>query len=171
MSHLTEEMPISEEALQEEPAFDDMPIESDDGIPENTDWEDDSAETVEEQGTSDREKTLPDYEKMAEEDLATIRALSPAMRHLSDLTELPNFARFATLREAGLSVEEALWAACHKTIGSYLYDNRSHLRSSAPRGARGASHAMTPEEMAAARDLFGDLTDGQIRALYAKCRN
>lgn len=111
-----------------------------------------------------------DYAKMAEEDLATIREKIPAMKHLASLTDLAQFERFATLREAGLSAEEAFWATCHSMVHAAPYDNRSHLRSASPRGASGASYAMTADEMAAARDLFSDLSDAEIRTLYAKCR-
>jgi hypothetical protein len=111
-----------------------------------------------------------DYAKMAEEDLSTIREKIPAMKHLTSLVELPQFERFAALREAGLTAEEAFWAACHSILHTTPYDNRSHLRSAAPRGASGSPHAMTAEEMAAARDLFSDLSDTEIRTLYAKCR-
>ena len=111
-----------------------------------------------------------DYAKMAEEDLAIIREKIPAMKHLASLTDLAQFERFATLREAGLSAEEAFWATCHSMVHAIPYDNRSHLRSASPRGASGAPHAMTADEMSAARDLFSDLSDAEIRSLYAKCR-
>lgn len=113
----------------------------------------------------------PDYAKMAEEDLAAIRANVPGMGRLRSLTDLPQYERFAVLREAGLTPEEAFWATSHSLIKPPAYDNRSHLRSSAPRPASGSPYAMTAEELSAARDLFGDLTDAEIRTLYAKCRS
>ena len=84
---------------------------------------------------------------------------------------LEQTARYAALRDAGLSVEEALWAACHRMVTRTApYDNRSHLRASAPLGAAGNPVAMSAGEMQAARDLFSDLTDDEIERLYARCR-
>ena len=136
------------------------------------------ADISEQQASLTPEEPLPqveevpplDYAKMAEEDLATIREKIPAMKHLASLTDLAQFERFAALREAGLSAEEAFWATSHSMVHAIPYDNRSHLRSASPRGASGAPHAMTADEMAAARDLFSDLSDAEIRTLYAKCR-
>ena len=71
----------------------------------------------------------------------------------------------------GLTVEEAFWAACHASVARHVtYDNRSHLRSSVPRGASGNPTMMTASEMAAAKELFGDLTESEIQILYNKCR-
>ena len=122
-----------------------------------------------EEPLADGESPSPDYK--AAEDLAEIHRLVPALEGVKHLAELPNAVRYAALRDAGLSVEEALWAACHAVVaGRAPYDNRSHLRSSVPRGAAGNPAAMTASEMQAAKDLFGDLSEAEIERLYLRCR-
>ena len=117
------------------------------------------------------EEPTVDYESLAAQDLEQIREMFPSMRSFEHLSEIPNAMRYAKLRDAGLTVEEAFWAACHSSIQRQAtYDNRSHLRSSVPRGATGNPSMMTASEMAAAKDLFGDLTESEIQTLYNKCR-
>ncbi len=117
------------------------------------------------------EEQAVDYEALAAQDLEQIREMFPSMRSLEHLSEIPNALRYAKLRDAGLTVEEAFWAACHTSLQKRAtYDNRSHLRSSVPRGAQGNPMMMTAAEMAAAKELFGDLTESEIQTLYNKCR-
>lgn len=132
---------------------------------------DETAPAVSEEPLADSESPAPDYEALAAEDLMEIHRLVPALEGVTHLAELPNAVRYAALRDAGLSVEEALWAACHAVVaGRAPYDNRSHLRSSVPRGAAGNPAAMTASEMQAAKDLFGDLSEAEIERLYLRCR-
>ena len=132
-------------------------------------------ETVGEESVTDapqEEAPQVDYAAMAASDLTQIRALFPSMGALEHLSEIPNAMRYAALRDAGLTVEEAFWAACHTAVAKQpSYDNRSHLRSSVPRGAAGNPMMMTASEMAAAKELFGDLTESEIQTLYNKCRS
>ncbi len=121
------------------------------------------------------EEALPpvvDYEALAAQDLAEIRRLVPSLSNLAHIGELPGAARYAELRESGLTVEEAFWAACHQSAvrRSPAYDNRSHLHSAVPRGAAGNPAVMTAAEMHAARELFDDLSESEIQKLYARCR-
>ena len=111
-----------------------------------------------------------DYQKLAEEDLREIHRIAPIFASIRDVGDLPNATRYATLRDAGLTVEEALWATCHAFLPRSGYDNRSHLRSGVPRGAAGNPIQMSAEELAAAKDLFSDMSEAEIRRLYAKCR-
>lgn len=111
-----------------------------------------------------------DYAALAARDLGEIKRLAPALAGLSHLAELPNALRYAALRDAGLSVEEALHAACHAYLASRAADNRAHLRSAVPIGAAGTPSRMTAAEMREARELFGDLTEGEIERLYARCQ-
>lgn len=111
-----------------------------------------------------------DYAALAARDLGEIKRLAPALAGLSHLAELPNALRYATLRDAGLSVEEALHAACHAYLAPRAADNRAHLRSAVPIGAAGTPSRMTAAEMREARELFGDLTEGEIERLYARCQ-
>ncbi len=118
----------------------------------------------------EEELPSPDYEAMEREDVAELHRLFPHLEGIQTLNDLPDAHRFATLREAGLTVEEAFWATSHKMAQHPPYDNRSHLLSGVPRRASGNPITMTPEELGAAKDLFGDLTEAEIRRLWAKCR-
>lgn len=111
-----------------------------------------------------------DYAALAARDLGEIKRLAPALAGLSHLAELPTALRYAALRDAGLSVEEALHAACHAYLAPRAADNRAHLRSAVPIGAAGTPSRMTAAEMREARELFGDLTEGEIERLYARCQ-
>lgn len=111
-----------------------------------------------------------DYERLAEEDMREIHRIAPIFASIREVGDLPNATRYATLRDAGLTVEEALWATCHAFLPKNGYDNRSHLRSGVPRGAAGNPIQMSAEELAAAKDLFSDMSEAEIRRLYAKCR-
>ncbi len=122
------------------------------------------------------EETPPpsvDYEALAAEDLKELRRLVPSLSSLSHIGDLPGARRFAELREAGLTVEEAFWAACHTAVAERrpAYDTRSHLHSAVPRGASNNPAVMTASEMHAARELFSDLTESEIQKLYARCRS
>lgn len=112
-----------------------------------------------------------DYAALAAADLAEIKRMAPSLAGLSHLAELPNALRYAALRDAGLSVEEALYAACHAFVTPRAADNRAHLRSAVPIGAAGTPSPMTAAEMREARELFGDLTEGEIERLYARCQS
>lgn len=112
-----------------------------------------------------------DYAALAESDLAEIRRLAPAFGRVGHLAEMPNALRYAALRDAGLTVEEALHAACHAYLMQPPADNRAHLRSAVPIGAAGSPARMTATELRDARELFGDLTDAELERLYAKCQS
>lgn len=117
------------------------------------------------------EKTQPDradeFAAMAEEDLAQLRQIFPALRSLPHLGNLPNARRYGELREAGLTPEEALRATHPDLSGGGLVGEKSHLRSSAPRfaAARGGIGAA---DLSAARDLFPDLSDREIDRLWRR---
>ena len=147
----------------------DMPLVTSETVVETP--SDETAPAGAEEPLADDRDPAPDYEALAAEDLAEIHRLVPALNGVKHLAELPNAVRYAALRDAGLSIEEALWAACHAVVaGRAPYDNRSHLRSSVPRGAAGNPAAMTASEMQAAKDLFGDLSEAEIERLYLRCR-
>ncbi len=113
-----------------------------------------------------------DYDALAAADLEELRRCVPSLADIQHISEIPGAMRYAELRDMGLGVEEAFWAACHKSVTPKKpsYDNRSHLHSAVPRGAAGNPAMMTASELAAARDLFGDLSDSEIQKLYARCR-
>lgn len=162
-------MPAAGVAAAEE----DLPGEERESLPdhpnagEQSDAADEQAPDT--QGTAPSERHV-DYAALAAQDLLEIQRMVPSLRGLSHLGELPNASRYAALRDAGLSVEEAFWAACHTAARTASYDNRSHLHSVVPRGAAGNPAMMSASEMAAAKELFEDLSENEIQRLYAKCR-
>ena len=132
--------------------------------------ESDTGDVAGESTDADATGATVDYAALAASDLSEIKRLAPALAGLSHLAELPNALRYAALRDAGLSVEEALHAACHAYLAPRAADNRAHLRSAVPIGAAGTPSRMTAAEMREARELFGDLTEGEIERLYARCQ-
>ena len=106
-----------------------------------------------------------DYERLAAEDLAEIKRLDPAYAPATHLGELPFARRFAELRDLGLSVKEALAAAAPRFERE---DGRAHLRAVAPRGARVPEGNLDRDGMKQAKLLFGNLSEGEINALYRR---
>ena len=103
------------------------------------------------------------YDQIAKEDVIALRGEFAELASLSSITELTNPLRYAALRDLGLSPKEAYLATAERPR---RVDNRSHLYGT-PRRALGGS--MMPEaDMAAAREIFGDLSDSEIRKLYKK---
>ncbi len=103
-----------------------------------------------------------DYGALIEEDISTLRGEFAELADLSDITELDNPMRYAELRDLGLSATEAYLATRKRRS-----DNRSHLRSV---HSIKATHqgSMSDSEMASARELFGDISDAEIRKLYKR---
>ena len=105
-----------------------------------------------------------DYALVAAEDVAALKSEFPEPSEISDICELNNPLRYAALRDLGLSPAEAYLATAKRAPKR---DNRAHLSairtvSYAPQGT------MTESEMAAARELFSDISDAEIRKLYKK---
>ena len=108
-----------------------------------------------------------DYEALIEEDLETLRKSIPELQSISDITELENPVRYGALRDLGLSPEEAYRATTTRTRVTKT-DNRSHLRSSAPRAASSPTTSMSYRDMEIARDIFSGVPDSEIQRLYRK---
>lgn len=117
-------------------------------------------------GKKDEKSDTPpvDYERLAEEDAAELRTLFPELDTLKSITELENPLRYAALRDLGLTPEEAYLATTRRKRA----DNRSHLNASVPRHSSTPSSSMSEAELAAARELFPDISDAKIRSLYKK---
>lgn len=109
-----------------------------------------------------------DYARQAEEDLEEIKRLDPAYRSLSHLSQLPSARRFAALRDLGLSVAEALAASNPRFPRE---NGKAHLRPSMDRGAASPRGALSGEEMRRAKELFSDLSDGEIQRLYRRVKS
>ena len=117
------------------------------------------------QGAGSSEEPPVDYARLASEDLAEIKRLDPAYAPASHLSELPFAARFAELRDLGLTVREALAAAAPRFART---DGRAHLRAVAPHGAKAPPEGLAPSDMKNARALFNGLSDSEINALYRR---
>ena len=103
---------------------------------------------------------------MAEEDLRILQSRFAVCRQISHISQLQNPLRYAQLRDLGLSPEEAYLATNYARLSAYQKDNRSHLHSAIPKGAGGES--MSAEALSQARDLFGNLSDGELLSLYRR---
>ncbi len=110
------------------------------------------------------EVSSPDYSEIAAKDLSELKALFPELGEIRDLTEIKNPLRYAALRDLGLSAEEAYLAT---NAQRRAYDPRAHLTSTVPVGAASAIE-MPRSDYDMARELFGELSDTEIRKLYRK---
>ena len=115
-----------------------------------------------------------DYSRIAEADLAEIKRLFPEFSELEDLRQLSNASRFGELRDAGLSVSEALAATNMDRMVASLAkriarpDGKSHLRSAVPLSSATQKSRMSAEELHSARELFGNLNDRELERLYKR---
>ena len=123
---------------------------------------------------NEQSKAEEDFEKMANEDLAEIKRLFPSFSDLSHVRELDRAERFGEMREAGLSVEEALLATNYERIFEALVkkaraiNGKSHLKSNVPTAAAGDGVGMTGEEMRRAKEMFTGLSEREIQSLYKR---
>lgn len=144
---------------------------TEEGISEGPNTSDKSEEA---KGEAEPAKTAPeadvrtrtDYGKIVAEDIATLRVSFPELGNLSDITELQNPMRYAALRDLGLSAAEAYLATTPRRA---VYDNRSHLSGAFPKTKSAPpTGGMTRAEWNMAKDLFPELSDGEIYELYKK---
>lgn len=120
----------------------------------------------EEAGTEEATQKLTDYAALAEEDLCALKNEFPELISLNDISELENPLRYAALRDLGLSPAEAYLATARKRRA----DNRSHLNSSVPRASSFMGATISERELSAARELFPEMSDGEIRKLYRRVK-
>ena len=73
--------------------------------------------------------------------------------------------KYAALRKLGLTHSEAYGYSERREITN---GGRVHLTGSIPGGASVPALGMSRSELAAARELFGDLSDSEIQSLYKK---
>lgn len=109
-------------------------------------------------------ETAMDYDRLIQEDIASLKRDFPELYKLTDITELDNPLRYATLRDLGLTAKEAYLATSRPKV----HNTRSHLFGAAPKSAGSPGSAMTEGEMEKARELFSDMSDNDIRKLYRK---
>lgn len=110
------------------------------------------------------EEATVDYATVVKADIAELSAEFTELKDLTDITELENPLRYAALRDLGLTPAEAYLAT---TKNRHKKDNRSHLFGM-PMVSSAHSAAMPEGELEAAREIFTDISDAQIRKLYKK---
>ena len=105
-----------------------------------------------------------DYSAIAALDLKELKGEFPELCGLEHISGLDNPMRYAALRDLGLSPREAYLATARRQRA----DGRAHLSSAVPRGAGSPGGGMSARELAQAREIFSDMSDVEIRALYKK---
>ena len=116
------------------------------------------------QQSESNEDEAIDYASIVKADIEELSAEFSELKDLRDITELENPMRYAALRDLGLSAAEAYLAT---TKNRRKTDNRSHLFGM-PMVAASGSASMPDRELEAAREIFTDISDAQIRKLYKK---
>ena len=123
----------------------------------------------EEDAATPAAEKMPDYAQMEREDLAALAAAYPTLSPLSSLAELDDPVRYGELRELGLAPKEAFLAVGGgRLLARGAQDTRAHLATAVGRAAAPAGGRLSAGELAAARDLFPSLSDGEIEALYRR---
>ena len=138
----------------------DVPCE--DGSEEslNTDGE---ALTEQSEGENDGDELFD-----TEAELDAIKAEFPELSS-ADVEELCDTKRFAELIALGLTAREAYLATAK--VRRAVSDNRAHLSSAVPRGAKSPIGKMSASELRAARELFAGASDKEIMRLYKRVTN
>lgn len=106
-----------------------------------------------------------DYVSVLNADIEELKAAFPELGSMSAIDELADPIRFGALRDLGLTAKEAYLASGGKRR---VYDNRTHLVSSVPGGARSAVDGISRQELDMARDLFDGMSESEIQRLYRK---
>ncbi|MCQ2385326.1 MAG: hypothetical protein MJ078_01425 [Clostridia bacterium] len=160
---ITKEREDVPESAPTEPSDGTESGEKNDVLPEVQDQTEEEPEPEDEQNRE--EEPGYDYEKQAREDLEEIKRLDDRYGDVTHLSQLPFALRFAALRDKGLTVEEALAAA---TCRLPKETGKQHLRPSGGRSFGTGDIRMTGKELAAARNLFGNLPDREIISIYRR---
>lgn len=124
----------------------------------------DFADACQENEQKSEPENAIDYSAVERADLEALKKEFPELSGINRITELQNPLRYGALRDLGLSPTEAYLATHGKRRGA---DNRSHLVAS-PTIASVSQGVISEREMEAARDIFPDISDREIRKLYKK---
>ena len=115
-----------------------------------------------------------EFEKLIASDLVAIQEAYPVAKKFNSVKEFPNFKKFGEYRDKGLSPADA-FAATHTSIitegvansvKQQNLNNKNHLISTVPKGAKNNAITMSKSTLNEWRDIFPDLSDKQIVALY-----
>ena len=114
--------------------------------------------------TEDVHEESPDYAEILEADMNELSEEFSSGAQIK-ITDLRNPIRYGALRDLGLTPKEAYLASGGKKEKA---NNRAHLSSSVPRKISASFSEMPRAELDAARELFSDMSDSEIRNLYRK---
>ncbi len=119
------------------------------------------------------------WEAQAKRDIEAIHEAFPEARKYKSLMELPNKGKFAKLMDnpdTKLTAVEAFAAShpdivsAHTKLGgrgkSSLADTKTHIKSSVPKSAKDTGVNLSKRELENYREMFPELSDKEIRALY-----
>ncbi len=106
-----------------------------------------------------------DYASVLNSDIEELKSTFPELGGMEGIDELADPIRFGALRDLGLTAKEAYLASGGR---KRAYDNRTHLVSSVPGGARSAADGISRQELDVARDLFSGMSESEIQRLYRK---
>lgn len=117
------------------------------------------------------------FEEKKRSDLSAIHAAYPETTKYKSVEEFPNFAKFGQYRDLGLPPDEAYIASHSKGVISSaveaakqqtrnLSNTKNHLRSNVPVGSKDRSVTITKREMSEYKEMFPNLSDKEIVALY-----
>ena len=98
------------------------------------------------------------------DDARELRARFPELSRIKNVSEIRAYKRYAELRALGLTVDEAYLATSRR---EEVHDNRAHLTSAVPIAAS-SPRGISRRELGVARELFSDLSDSEIQALYQR---
>ncbi len=132
--------------------------------------ENEASETVEEIITSDAE--LTDAETTDESEALDVNGeldgLSEEFPRLraEEPEALLDTQRYRELRALGLSSREAYLATAKRS--EIRQDSRAHLSGSVPKRAHPLGTGMSTQELSLAREIFGSMSDEDIRSLYRR---
>ena len=108
---------------------------------------------------------LSNTEMPIEEESAEDRAFENSEQAEVSVSDDENFSDIADEASDGESQEQA---ENHDVDSPSQSGNRSHLTSSVPKTARAPIGAITKQEMAEIRSIFGDMDDSEIHRLYKR---
>ena len=114
---------------------------------------------------AERAQDEVDYAAVLGADIEELKATFPELGSMKNIDELADPVRFGALRDLGLTAKEAYLASGGKKRS---YDNRTHLVSSVPGGARSAADGISRADLDMARDIFGSMSESEIQRLYRK---
>ena len=116
------------------------------------------------------------FDEKIRSDLAAVQRAYPETKAYNSVYDFPNFAKFSQYRDLGLPPEDAYIAANPKSVMTSVADaakqqtlnlnNKDHLRSNVPKSSKENSTVISKKQMAEYKELFPNLSDKEIVALY-----